>query len=96
VASLIFPGYARIGERALPGLAPVAQAFGARVRGLPQRAALTRALAFIQVIPYDRLEDRANDTGLIPPLAILADNRDFRCGIDGLARRCAKYSRRSR
>jgi hypothetical protein len=71
----LFPDYARIGEQALPGLAPVAQALGAQVQGLPPRAALTQALAFIQVIPYDRLEDRANDAGLLPPLAMLADNR---------------------
>jgi hypothetical protein len=71
----ILPNYARIAERALPGLSPLAKALGAQVRGLPTREALTRVLAFIQAIPYDPLEDRAKDPGLLPPLAMLAENR---------------------
>ena len=71
----LYPDYARIGEQALPGLAPVAQALGIQLQGLPLRAAVTQALAFIQTIPYDPLEDRANDAGFLPPLAMLADNR---------------------
>jgi hypothetical protein len=71
----ILPDYARIAERALPGLSPLAKALGAQVRGLPTRDALTRVLAFIQAIPYDPLEDRAKDPGLLPPLVMLAENR---------------------
>lgn len=71
----ILPNYARIAERALPGLSPLAQALGAQVRGLPTREALTRVLGFIQTIPYDPLADRAKDPGLLPPLVMLAENR---------------------
>jgi len=71
----LFPDYARIGERALPALAPLAQAMSAQVQGLSTRTALNTALAFIQTIPYDRLLDRANDAGFLPPVVMLADNR---------------------
>jgi hypothetical protein len=71
----ILPSYARIARDALPGLAPLAQALRAQVRGLPKRDALSRALAFVQTIPYDPLNDRAKDPGLLPPLVMLADNR---------------------
>ena len=71
----LLPDYARIGERALPALAPLARALLAQMQGLPTRAALTRVLAFIQTIPYDRLEDRATDAGFLPPLVMLAENR---------------------
>jgi len=71
----LLPDYARIAARALPALAPLAQALRPQIQGLSTRAALTRVLAFIQTIPYDRLEDRAADAGFLPPLAMLADNR---------------------
>ena len=71
----ILPNYARIAERALPGLAPLARALSAQVRGLSTRDGLTRVLGFIQTIPYDPLADRAKDPGLLPPLVMLAENR---------------------
>ncbi len=71
----LLPDYRRIAERSLPGLAPLAKAIGAQVQGLPTRGALTQALGFIQTIPYDPLENRANDPGLLPPLVMLAENR---------------------
>ena len=71
----ILPNYAHLAKDALPGLAPLAKTLGAQVRGLPLRDALTRVLGFIQTIPYDPLEDRAKDPGLLPPLVMLAENR---------------------
>jgi hypothetical protein len=71
----ILPNYGLIARRALPGLAPLAQALGDQVRGLPTRAALTRVLAFVQTIPFDPLKDRHKDPGLLPPLVMLAENR---------------------
>ncbi|WP_295433787.1 hypothetical protein [uncultured Thiodictyon sp.] len=71
----LLPDYARIAARALPALAPLAQALRPQIQGLSTRAALNRVLAFIQTIPYDRLEDRATDAGFLPPPAMLADNR---------------------
>lgn len=71
----LWPDYARIAERALPTLSPLALALAAQLRGLPVHTGLTRAMAFIQTIPYDRLSDRATDAGFLPPLVMLAENR---------------------
>jgi len=71
----LLPDYARIAERALPALAPVAAALRGQVSGLDPRAALTHLLAFVQTIPYDRLEDRATSAGFLPPFLMLAQNR---------------------
>ncbi|WP_295393290.1 hypothetical protein [uncultured Thiodictyon sp.] len=74
-SGVLWPDYARIASRALPNLKPLALALGPQLQGLPLHTALTRAMAFIQTIPYDRLTDRGNDAGFLPPLAMLAENR---------------------
>jgi hypothetical protein len=71
----LLPDYARIGERAVPALASAAAALAAAGHGHGPREVLSLALGFVQTIPYERLDNRAEDAGFLPPLVMLAENR---------------------
>lgn len=75
-ADVLRPDYRRIARNAANYLEPLARAIAAR-SAPAARARIGLALAFLQTIPYDRLDDRnlANGTGFAVPAQLLHLNR---------------------
>ena len=72
---LLYPDYATIAAIEAADLHAVADAVGRWTAGLDRREALSRLLLFTQAIPYDALQQRTSETGFLPPLQVLRQNR---------------------
>lgn len=73
--------YAAVAKRAVNPMAPAARAIKSAPMAISQttntlRIQLSRAIAFMQAIPYQRLgKQRSTGMGFLPPLAVISENR---------------------